>query len=242
MIAAPWNILLTFVFVMTAVICFSGLIGRSRKGRTNSALTDSDLIDITHGVMSVAMIVMTWWTVWDAVTWAQVAIFAILVLALVPSFRGARGAQAVDLVGHIVLDVAMIWMLAAMPLLMAGMDMSGDAGGAHAGHHGGGGVDGDHLGGGAARPGRPRQHGGVDTVDGDRVARPGDEREARQEAHILAVAFDPPGHRRQAGVSRLARLRADLHRGVRAGGTDAHAILVAPARPRHAGHGGVPPD
>ena len=140
MIAAPWNVLLTFVFVMTAVICFSGLIGRSRKGRTNSALTDSDLIDITHGVMSVAMMVMTWWTVWDAVTWAQVAIFAILVLGLVPSFRGARGAQAVDLVGHIVLDVAMIWMLAAMPLLMAGMDMSGDAGGAHAGHHGGGGL------------------------------------------------------------------------------------------------------
>lgn len=140
MIAAPWNVILTLLFVVTAVICFAGLADRSRRGRRDAGLTDSDLIDITHGIMSVAMIVMTWWTVWDAVTWAQVAIFAILALALVPSLRGAKGAQAVDLVGHIVLDAAMIWMLAAMPLLMAGMDMSEDAGGAHAGHHGGGGV------------------------------------------------------------------------------------------------------
>lgn len=139
MIAAPWNILLTLLFVMTAVICFWGLAARSRTRSEGSALTDTDLIDITHGIMSVAMIVMTWWTVWDAVTWAQVAIFAILALALVPSFRGANGAQAVDLVGHIVLDAAMVWMLAAMPLLMAGMDMSDDASGAHAEHHGGGG-------------------------------------------------------------------------------------------------------
>ncbi|WP_285362881.1 DUF5134 domain-containing protein [Microbacterium sp. LMC-P-041] len=139
MIAAPWNVILTLVFIMTAVICLSGLIERSREGRRGARLTDSDVIDITHGVMSVAMIVMTWWTVWDAVTWAQVAIFAILALALVPSFRGVKGAQTVDLVGHIVLDAAMVWMLAAMPLLMAGMDMSGDAGGGHAGHGGGGG-------------------------------------------------------------------------------------------------------
>ncbi|WP_046014476.1 DUF5134 domain-containing protein [Microbacterium sp. SA39] len=140
MIAAPWNIVLTLLFVATAAICLGDLVARRRRVSDGTGLTDADLIDLNHGVMSIAMIVMVWWSVWDAVTWAQVAIFAILALALIPSYRGAKAAKAVDLTGHIALDAAMIWMLAAMPLLMAGMDMAEGDGGAHAGHQGGGGM------------------------------------------------------------------------------------------------------
>lgn len=140
MIVAPWNMVLTLLFVATAAICLGDFIARRRRASDGTGLADADLIDLNHGVMSIAMIVMVWWSVWDAATWAQVAIFAILALALIPSYRGAKAAKAVDLTGHIALDAAMIWMLAAMPLLMAGMDMGEGDGGGHAGHHGGGGM------------------------------------------------------------------------------------------------------
>mgnify|MGYP004171193529 CR=1 FL=1 len=64
-------------------------------------------------------------------TWAQIALFAIFALALLSALARAHGfPHRVELVGHVVLNAAMIWMLAAMPLLMAGMDMGGDGGSA----------------------------------------------------------------------------------------------------------------
>ncbi|MFY1692904.1 DUF5134 domain-containing protein [Plantactinospora sp. WMMB782] len=86
--------------------------------------------------MSVAMILMAWVMVEGVVAWAQVAIFAILALSLLPAFLRARGAvERVDLLGHAAMDVAMIWMLAAMPTLMSEMAI----GGGGSGHsHGGG--------------------------------------------------------------------------------------------------------
>lgn len=136
MILAPWNLVLTALFVFTALICLGDFVAQRRRSTSGSTLTSHDVIDLNHGVMSVAMIVMIWWTVWDAVTWTQVAIFAILAVALIPAYRGAGTARAIDLSGHIALNAAMIWMLAAMPLLMAGMTM-GNGGGGH-GDHGGG--------------------------------------------------------------------------------------------------------
>ncbi|MFS2243016.1 MULTISPECIES: DUF5134 domain-containing protein [unclassified Microbacterium] len=140
MIASPWDLILTVVFFATGLICLGDLIARRirRPARTED-LADEELIDINHAVMSAAMILMTWVTVLDAVTWAQIALFAIFALALLPALARAHGfPHRVELVGHVVLNAAMIWMLAAMPLLMAGMDMGGDGGSAHAGHHGGG--------------------------------------------------------------------------------------------------------
>lgn len=139
-IAAPWNLVLTLLFTFTALVCLSSFVNRRRRDPRRSGLDDMDIVDLTHGVMSVAMIVMTWFMVWDAVTWAQVAIFAVFALALVPSFRGAERAKTIDLTGHIALDAAMIWMLVAMPMLMAGAHASGGGGDAHAGHHEAGGV------------------------------------------------------------------------------------------------------
>ncbi|WP_295010412.1 DUF5134 domain-containing protein [uncultured Microbacterium sp.] len=135
MIDAPWNIVLTLLFVFTGAVCARELIVRRGRPRTQSGVSDDAVIDITHLVMSAAMILMLWVMVIDAVTWAQVALFAVFALALVPAFRTSRdGAARISLAGHVVLDAAMIWMLAAMPLLMSDMPMSG---GGHAAHHGG---------------------------------------------------------------------------------------------------------
>lgn len=83
------------------------------------------------------MILMVWVPVVDAVTWAQVAVFAIFSLALVPGILapGSAGTR-VSLIGHIALNAAMIWMLLAMPLLMAGMPQGEGESSGH--HHGGG--------------------------------------------------------------------------------------------------------
>lgn len=87
--------------------------------------TQHTIIEVNHLVMSVAMIFMIWVTVIDAVTWAQVTVFAIFALALLPVLlQQGEAAQRVSLAGHPILNAAMIWMLLAMPLLMAGMTMS----------------------------------------------------------------------------------------------------------------------
>lgn len=137
MLGAPWDIILTIAFAFTAVVCVGDLaLRRSRLRSDGDGLADNDLIDINHGVMSVAMIAMIWWFFPDVVTWAQMLLFAVLALSLVPLFaRSASASRRLDLGGHIVLDGAMIWMLGAMPLLMAG-SVSAGSGGAHA-HHGG---------------------------------------------------------------------------------------------------------
>src|SRR5699024_472312 len=74
-------------------------------------------------------------------TWGQVAFFAVLTVVMIIGGVGLRGrTPRISLASHIVLNAAMVWMLLAMPLLMAHpMDDSahGDAGGeGHAGHNG----------------------------------------------------------------------------------------------------------
>ena len=75
--------------------------------------------------MDAAMIWMAWSMESEFALWAQAGLFTVLTIALLPSIRrGETAAQRVDLVGHVLLNAAMVWMLAAMPLLMAGMGMS----------------------------------------------------------------------------------------------------------------------
>jgi hypothetical protein len=141
MLGSPWDIVLTIAFSFTAVVCIGNLVSHRLRARSGpGGLSDEELIDINHGVMSIAMIVMLWVTVIDVITWAQMVLFAVLALSLIPLFpRASSSSRRLDLSGHVFLDGAMIWMLGAMPLLMAGaMDMGG--GSAHAGHHGGGGM------------------------------------------------------------------------------------------------------
>ncbi|NLU79228.1 DUF5134 domain-containing protein [Micromonospora sp. HNM0581] len=112
------------------------LVVRRRAVSRDQPFSDEELIGINHGVMSAAMILMAWVMVEGAVAWAQIAVFAILALALLPAYRRTRhAADRTDLISHAGMDVAMIWMLAAMPTLMSELG----TGGAGAGHsHGGG--------------------------------------------------------------------------------------------------------
>lgn len=137
MIATPWALALTLVFVLTGLVCAGALVIRRRAAAGDQGLSDEDLIDVNHGVMSAAMILMLWLMTDGVVAWAQIAIFAILAVALLPVYQRAAGTTArVDLVSHAGQDLAMIWMLAAMPVLMSEM-----AGGAGGGGHSHGGSD-----------------------------------------------------------------------------------------------------
>jgi hypothetical protein len=127
---------LTVVFLATGLVCAVGLLIRRRGSTDDRELTDVDLIDVNHAVMSAAMILMLWVLVEGVVAWAQVAVFAILALALLPAYRQARVTSGrVDVLGHVGLTVAMMWMLAAMPTLMSEMASDGTGSG-HS--HGGG--------------------------------------------------------------------------------------------------------
>lgn len=145
MVHFPVNVGLTIAFAITGFYCLIHLIS-SRFGvaaRHTRSLTDDEVVDVDHVIMSLAMVVMTWLMVDDVLLWAQVALFAVLTLSFLPNMKRARGTAArVDISGHMLLNLAMIWMLAAMPLLMAGMDHGTSSGGAGHGSHGGGDTEG----------------------------------------------------------------------------------------------------
>lgn len=126
MLTPPWDLILTVLFAATGLWCAMNLVAHRARSRTaDSTVASHALIDINHLVMSAAMILMIRVTVIDAFTWAQIAVFAVFALALLPgAFNGDGAARRISLVGHIILNAAMIWMLIAMPLLMAGMTMS----------------------------------------------------------------------------------------------------------------------
>lgn len=140
MLDYPWDLSLTLVFLLTGVHHGVSIL-RRRRGRSARAagappgLSCGDLVDINHSVMSLAMVLMIWVSLGDVAVWTQVVLFGALGLSLVPELRrAAPSAWRIDLFGHVMLDAAMMWMLAAMPLLMAGMGGMGAGGGAHAGH------------------------------------------------------------------------------------------------------------
>ncbi|SIT72274.1 DUF5134 domain-containing protein [Microbacterium sp. RU33B] len=138
MLTSPWDLILTALFAATGIWCAIDLIAHRPHARSSDGtLTQHTLIDVNHLVMSAAMIVMIWTSVIDAATWAQVIVFAIFALALVPGLLAKTATrERVSLAAHVGLNAAMIWMLAAMPLLMAGMEMGHDGSSGH--HHGGG--------------------------------------------------------------------------------------------------------
>lgn len=140
MISSPVNVALTLAFCVTGLYCLVHLISTRRNATVagSSALSDEHVVDVNHVIMSAAMILMTWVMIDDVLLWTQVIVFAVLALSLVPNLQRAAGVTGrLDVVGHLLLDVAMIWMLAAMPLLMAGMDHGDGAGHGDHGSHGG---------------------------------------------------------------------------------------------------------
>ncbi|OAN40770.1 DUF5134 domain-containing protein [Microbacterium sp. H83] len=128
MIAAPWNLILTIAFVFTGLVCLIDLMPRLARARGRKGPFDGEiLVDVNHILMSAAMIWMSWSMESELALWIQVAVFTALTLALLPLLGRTRNAPArIGLLGHLILNAAMIWMLAAMPLLMAGMNMGHD--------------------------------------------------------------------------------------------------------------------
>ncbi|MFI5825589.1 DUF5134 domain-containing protein [Streptomyces rishiriensis] len=124
MIVAPWNLILTIVFVYTGVVLAISLIAWLRRPRVERRFDGEVLADVNHILMSAAMIWMSWSMESELALGLQVALFAALTVGLLLFLPGARTTtQRLDLGWHVVLNAAMIWMLAAMPLLMADMAM-----------------------------------------------------------------------------------------------------------------------
>lgn len=126
MVDPPWDLLLTTAFLLTGTAGIWTLVVCPAPGAET-------VLHLNHAAMSAAMIVMVWVVVSDVAVWAQVALFTTLALALLLALREAGDTtRRADLMGNLALDGAMIWMLAAMPLLMADVPPGGHD--AHAGH------------------------------------------------------------------------------------------------------------
>lgn len=140
-IETPWSFALTAIFLATAVLCALQLAhsrdasaGDSRaRSRRDGAI--STAVHLNHLVMSLAMLLMVWLPVGAVGTWVQVVIFALFGLLMLSGLPSEASANArIGLSSHVLLNVAMIWMLLAMPLLMG--HARGDSDGANAAHHG----------------------------------------------------------------------------------------------------------
>ena len=146
MIETPWSFALPAIFLATAILCALHLAQTrgaaaapmNPHARHESAI--STAVHVNHLVMSLAMLLMVWRPVGTAGTWVQVAIFTLFgALMLSGIFAEVSVSERISLSRHTSLNVTMIWMLLAMPMLMAHpRDGSGDV---HAAHHGGASAD-----------------------------------------------------------------------------------------------------
>ncbi|AMT94782.1 MAG: DUF5134 domain-containing protein [Brevibacterium aurantiacum] len=116
--------MLTLTFALTCIICIQHFATCWRASRKDSRPIAEPhrlalVADANHFVMSIAMLVMVWTSAGQIATWAQIAFFtaagAIMVTGL---FRTPETAQKITVGFHITLNAAMVWMLAAMPILM----------------------------------------------------------------------------------------------------------------------------
>ena len=144
--SAPLAWTLTALFTLTgcyALIRWSTAVSAGRPAAHRTA-------ELAHLVMSVAMVVMTWtWSGTTGLT-VQIALFTVFGgFFVVTAVRGIHCGYPGRLAGaaHALMAAAMVWMLAAMPLIMP-MAVSASEGGhgAHGGHEGHGGSGGaDHA-------------------------------------------------------------------------------------------------
>lgn len=144
--SAPLAWTLTALFTLTgcyALIRWSTAVSAGRPAAHRTA-------ELAHLVMSVAMVVMTWtWFGTTGLT-VQIALFAVFGgFFVVTAVRGIHCGYPGRLAGaaHALMAAAMVWMLAAMPLIMPVAVSASDGGhGAHGGHEGHGGSGGaDHA-------------------------------------------------------------------------------------------------
>lgn len=149
MISLPWSLLLTTAFAFTGLVCLTHIARHWSETRSRTCPdVDAARMDlVVHGnhlVMSIGMVAMVWVSTGTLAAWAQVAFFTILaVVMMIGAIRIEGQTPRINLASHIVLNAAMVWMLLAMPLLMA---HPMDAGAHGEGHAGGGSHDAGHHG------------------------------------------------------------------------------------------------
>lgn len=137
--SSPLAWALTAVFTATgfyALARWAAAVSERRSAAHRTA-------ELAHLLMSAAMVVMTWTWYGSAGLWTQIVLFSVLgVFFVVTAARGVPCGTTGRLAGaaHALMAAAMVWMLAAMPLIMVSPAAAG-GGGAHAQHGGGAGMD-----------------------------------------------------------------------------------------------------
>lgn len=149
MISFPWSLILTAAFAFTGLVCLIHIVQhwnktRSRTGPDVGAARMDLVVHSNHLVMSIGMIAMVWANTGTIATWGQSVFFTALAAVMAIGLLRAPGrVPRISLASHLALNAAMVWMLLAMPLLMAHPmdtgahgDGSADGGGHDSGHHG----------------------------------------------------------------------------------------------------------
>ncbi|MGO3524543.1 DUF5134 domain-containing protein [Brevibacterium aurantiacum] len=149
MISFPWSLTLTAAFAFTGFVCLIHIVQhwsetRSRTCPDVGAARMDLVVHSNHLVMSIGMIAMVWANTGTIATWGQSVFFTALAAVMAIGLLRTPGRDLrISLASHLALNAAMVWMLLAMPLLMAHPmgtgahgDGSADGGGHDSGHHG----------------------------------------------------------------------------------------------------------
>ncbi|WP_226353602.1 DUF5134 domain-containing protein [Pseudonocardia sp. ICBG601] len=131
-LSVPW--VFTVVFVLTGLYA----LGRFALLASGAERDGDRGVELSHVVMSVAMIAMAWgWTGGPATPSGvlQLVVFGIFAVSFLAQ-AVAAGHDVVASADHAVMNAAMVWMVAAMPALMGMPATAGGGGGGHAGHAG----------------------------------------------------------------------------------------------------------
>jgi hypothetical protein len=115
-LSSTWSVILTVLFAVTGGYSLWrwGDAVSTRDSRTAAEA----VVDLNHVLMSAAMVIMVWWPSGPVGGLVQIAAFGmfavIMMLHLTTGDRRHRWSSA----AHVIMNAAMIWMLAVMPLLM----------------------------------------------------------------------------------------------------------------------------
>ncbi|WP_328999551.1 DUF5134 domain-containing protein [Kribbella sp. NBC_00709] len=109
-----WTTVLTVVFAATGLYGVWRLSTRRWQGIET-------VVDLSHVLMSPAMLVMLWWPMAATWQWAQIAVFAGLAVVFFYHLSGSETVpERAGAMAHAWMNLGMVWMLAAMPRLMSG--------------------------------------------------------------------------------------------------------------------------
>ncbi|RZU10231.1 uncharacterized protein DUF5134 [Kribbella rubisoli] len=114
MVTGAWTIVLTAVFAATGLYGVWRLSTRRWQGIET-------VVDVSHALMSPAMLVMLWWPMAATGQWAQMAVFSGLAVVFFYQLSGLDTVpERAGAMAHAGMNLGMVWMLAAMPRLMSG--------------------------------------------------------------------------------------------------------------------------